>query len=119
MKKILIVEDNILNITILLEALRDEYDVSVALSGEEALDILNQELPQLIILDIVMSGMSGLELCKKIKRNPDRRFIPILFVTATYDLLKAEAFDAGGDDFIAKPFKAQTLRDKIVKLLEY
>ena len=119
MKKILIVEDNALNITILLEVLRDEYDVSVALSAKDALEHLTYELPDLIILDIVMKDMNGLELCKKLKRDVDTRFIPIIFVTATYDLLKTEAYDAGGDDFIAKPFRGKVLRKKIIKLLEY
>jgi len=119
MRKILIVEDNTLNITITLEALRDEYDVSIALSAKEALELVKEELPDLIILDIVMEGMNGLELCRRLKRDVATRFIPIIFITATYDLLKTEAYDAGGDDFIAKPFKAKTLRSKIVSLLEY
>jgi len=118
MRKILIVEDNTLNITIILEALRDEYDVSVALSAKEALELVAQELPELIILDIVMEGMNGLELCRRLKRDATTRFIPIIFLTATYDLLKTEAYNAGADDFIAKPFRAKNLRSKIVSLLD-
>ncbi len=117
MKKILIVDDNELNITVLLEMLGDGYDLSVALSGEEALDSVKYEVPDLIILDIVMGQLSGIDVCKKLRRKKETRGIPIIFLTATYDLLKKEAYEAGGDDFLPKPFKAKLLRQKVEDLL--
>ncbi len=64
-----------------------------------------------------MKEMNGLELCRQLKNDEHTKSIPIIFVTATYDILKAEAYEAGGDDFIAKPFRALILRAKIERLL--
>lgn len=117
MKKILIVDDNELNITILLEALGSLYDVSVALSAKEAFEVLEEELPDLIVLDIIMGEISGIEVCKKVKHEEKTQHIPVIFLTATYEALKTLAYDAGADDFMTKPFKADLLRAKIKTLI--
>jgi putative two-component system response regulator len=80
---VLVVDDSPENIDLLSEILRDDYRVRVATSGEKALKIVySDEPPDLILLDIMMPGISGLEICRRLKANPDRRRIPIIFVTA-------------------------------------
>ncbi len=118
MTKILIVDDNELNITILLNALGNEYDVSVALSAKEAFEAIEEDLPDLIVLDIIMDEMSGIEVCKKIKNEKKTEHIPIIFLTAAHDALKKSAYEAGADDFMGKPFEGALLRSKIKRLIK-
>jgi len=116
-KKVLLVDDNELNITILLNALGDFYDVSVALSGSEALEAIEDELPDLIVLDIYMDGISGIDVCKKIKKEKRTEHIPVIFLTAAHEALRDIANEAGADDFMGKPIEGAILRSKIKKLL--
>ncbi len=118
LKKILIVDDNELNITILLNTLGKIYDISVALNAEEAFESIDEELPDLIVLDIIMDGMNGIEMCKKLKNNKKTAHIPVIFLTAAHDALKEEAYKAGADDFMGKPFEGAMLRSKIKRLLK-
>ncbi len=117
MNKILIVDDNELNITILLNALGSIYDVSVALSAKEAFEAIEDELPDLMVLDIIMEEMSGLEVCKKIKSEERTKHIPVIFLTAAHDALRESAYKAGADDFMGKPFEGAILRSKIKRLI--
>ena len=117
MKKILIVDENELNITILLNTLGNKYDVSVALSAKEAFEAIEDELPDLIVLDIIMEEMSGIEACKKIKSEKKTAHIPVIFLTAAHDTLKESAYQAGADDFLGKPFEGAVLRSKIKGLI--
>jgi len=112
----LIVDDNELNITILLNLLSKNYDVSVALSGEDALESLEDEIPHLIVLDIIMPDMSGVDVCREIKSNARTKHIPVIFLTAAHTF-KYEAYDAGADDFVGKPFDLTALSRKIKKLI--
>ncbi len=118
MKKILIVDDNELNITIVLNTLGDLYDVSVALSAKEAFEAIKEELPDLIVLDIIMDEISGIEVCKKVKSNERTEHIPVVFLTAAHDALKESAYKAGADDFMGKPFEGAILRAKIKRLIK-
>ena len=118
LKKILIVDDNELNITILLNTLGDMYDVSVALSAQEAFEAIEEELPELIVLDIIMDEVSGIEVCKKLKSDEKTEHIPVIFLTAAHDTLKSSAYDAGADDFMGKPFEGAILRAKIKRLIK-
>jgi len=119
MKKILIVEDNELNITILIGTLGKEYDLSVALDAEEAYEILDEELPDLILLDIILGATSGIEVCKRIRLDKKTAEIPVIFLTAANDeLFKKSAVDAGGNGFMTKPFKSDILREKIQILIK-
>ncbi len=117
LKKILIVDDNELNITILLNALGSRYDMSVALSAKEAFEAIEDELPDLIILDIIMDEMSGIEVCKRVKSEKKTEHIPVIFLTAAHDALKESAYKAGADDFMGKPFEGAVLRSKIKRLI--
>jgi putative two-component system response regulator len=102
---VLVVDDSPENIDLLSEILREDYRVRVATSGEKALKIVySDEPPDLILLDIMMPGVSGLEICRRLKANPDRRRIPIIFVTAmssTED--ERRGLEIGAVDYITKP----------------
>jgi len=117
-KKILIVDDNELNITLLLNALGELYDVSVALSAKEAFEAIEDELPDLIVLDIIMDEISGIEVCKKVKSEERTEHIPVIFLTAAHDALKSSAYEAGADDFMGKPFEGAILRANIKRLIK-
>lgn len=105
--KVLIVDDTPANIGVLLRMLENEgYQVLAATSGEAALKIINQTAVELIVLDIMMPGMDGLETCRRLKAMPGTRLIPVIFISAlsdTVDLL--EGFRAGAVDYIQKPFR--------------
>lgn len=117
MKKILIVDDNESNITILLEILGESYDISVALTGEDALESLEDEIPHLVLLDIVMEGMSGIEVCEIMRENKHTKKVPILFLTATNYAFKSITDRIGGNDLLGKPFKPDILKQKIEALI--
>lgn len=99
--------------------IREEFSVSLARDGSEALDYLdNNDLPDLVILDIIMPNVDGLTVCERLRR--DKRFIslPILFLTAkgsTDDVV--DGLDAGADDYIVKPFELAELRARVHALL--
>ncbi|MCF7984287.1 MAG: diguanylate cyclase [Thiohalocapsa sp.] len=117
--KLLVVDDNQSNLDILLRLL-DAYDVMVAPDGLEAIEILRREAPDVILLDIVMPGMDGYEVCRQIKSHPKWRDIPILFITAKTDeasLLRA--YDVGGSDYVTKPFRSRELLARVRTQVEY
>lgn len=104
--KILIVDDIQINLDILESILEEEgYQPLCALNVQEAIDIMNESLPQLILSDFSMPGMDGLEFCRLLKSNPRTRDIPFLFITVLDSTEeKEQAFKAGAVDFILKPF---------------
>lgn len=91
------------------------YAVSTTLNGATLLDLKN-ELPDLILLDIWMSGTDGIDICKQLKQNEFARTIPIVMISASQDIERS-AMEAGADDFLAKPFEIEELLTKIVKYL--
>ena len=120
-KKIMIVDD-LPEVTYTvkygLEKLNADYSVTRVESGDKCLELLNKdELPDLILLDIMMPGMNGWELAKMIKKNIQWRKIPIVFLTATEDETSKITGKLIGDDFIEKPFDVPTLMEKIEQIL--
>lgn len=112
--KVLIVDDTEANIDILVEALSDDYDVSVAMDGETALENLEIEVPDIILLDIMMPGMDGYEVCSRIKANKAMAEIPIIFLTAMTDInSKSKGFELGAVDYISKPFEIIEVRARV------
>jgi len=110
---ILIIDDAKENIDVLLSLL-DRYDLLVAKSGEKALELAAKEDIDLILLDIVMPGMDGFEVCRQLKNDPKTREIPILFITAKTDEESIEkAFKTGGSDYVTKPFKPKELLARV------
>ena len=108
--KVLLVEDDTSLLNLLQQIFEPYYDVYVASNGDEALKVIKENQPHLILSDIQMPGMSGLELCKKIKRNIDTCHIPVVLLTARTALEhKLEGFNTGADDYIMKPFETNIL----------
>jgi PleD family two-component response regulator len=112
---VLIVYDEPVNIKILFELLQPEYKIRVATSGEKALKIImSDEPPDLILLDIVMPGMDGYEVYRRLKANERTRDIPIIFITAKIgEEDEAKGFEAGGVDYITKPFGNAVIKARI------
>lgn len=118
-QRILIVEDVRLNAEILLNVLQDEYDLSVASNGLEALAMVKEQMPDLILLDIVMPEMDGYAVCAELQGNPSTRDIPILFLTALEgDKNEAYGIELGAMDYIRKPFNVPVMKAKIRNHLE-
>ncbi len=112
---ILIVDDTPTNLEVLLHILDQDYDVSIATSGDQALGLLKQgALPELILLDVMMPGLDGYQVCERIKADPATREIPVIFVTARTDTdSETRALEAGGVDFIHKPINAAVVRARV------
>ncbi|MDZ7685223.1 MAG: response regulator [Gammaproteobacteria bacterium] len=101
---VLVVDDQTTVVRVLGRMLSDQYIVHVATTGERALEIAEEKVPDLILLDMVMPGMSGIEVCLKLKENPATHHIPVIFVTSMDDRHnEARGFKAGAADYISKP----------------
>jgi DNA-binding response OmpR family regulator len=115
---ILFVEDNKEILDFIARELQTDYTVRRALNGKQALEILDQECIQMIISDIMMPVMDGLELCKVIRTNLDYSHIPIILLTAKNTLhSKIEGLEVGADAYIEKPFALEHLKAQICNLL--
>ena len=111
---VLIVDDTEENVDILVEALGDDYEISVAMDGETAIENLEIEVPDIILLDIMMPEMDGYEVCSHIKANEVMAEIPIIFLSAMTDInSKTKGFELGAVDYITKPFEILEVKDKV------
>ena len=104
--RILIVDDEPINVKVLVDLLRPRYGLVVARDGSEALERLKADtLPDLALVDVMMPDMSGLDLCRAMKRDPRLADVPVIFVSALgQSPHEAEGFEAGAADYVAKPF---------------
>jgi putative two-component system response regulator len=117
--KVLVVDDTETNIDILVETLGDDYDVSIAMDGEGALEAVEDELPDLILLDIMMPGMDGYEACERLKQDEKTRSIPIIFLTAmSGEQDEAKGLALGAVDYITKPFSPGLVKSRVQNQLE-
>jgi DNA-binding response OmpR family regulator len=115
MKKVLIVDDEP-NILMSLEYLlhKEGYEVFVARNGAEALEIINQNTPDLVILDIMMPEVDGYEVCQLIKNNPPTAHIKVIFLSARTKQEEIEkGYELGADLYLTKPFSTRNLLKKI------
>lgn len=103
---ILIVDDDPINLKVLQGVLKETgYKILVANSGERALYQVQHQPPDLILLDVLMSGLDGFETCRQLKQDPTVAGIPVIFMTALSDVeSKVRGFESGGVDYITKPF---------------
>ncbi len=117
--RILIVDDARTNVDILVEALRAEYKLSIALSGESALRSIEKNAPDLILLDIMMPGMDGYEVCRRLRASPQTREIPVMFLSALEEVHnKTLGFEVGGNDYLTKPFEVLEVKARVHSLLK-
>ena len=117
---ILIVDDVIENIQVAMNILKEgAYTFSYAKSGEQALELVKEHEFDLILLDIMMPGIDGYEVCERLQKNPDYKDIPIIFLTAKADTdSMSKGFEVGGVDYIIKPFHAEELLARVHTHLE-
>ena len=117
--RILVVDDEIYIVHILDFSLGMEgYEVITALDGEQALEKLRTEKPDLIVLDIMMPKLDGYEVCKTIKGNSETAHIPVILLSAKgRNVDQKLGFDVGADDYITKPFSPRKLVERINQLL--
>lgn len=117
--KILVVDDDVLNVRLIEAQLMADYKVKVAYSGEEALILIDTEKPDLIILDVMMPGMSGYEVCNRIKSSKETCFIPVIIVTALSSRDdRMEGIRAGADEFLTKPIDRFEVLTRVRTLLK-
>jgi len=117
--RILIVDDTAANVDILVAALRDDYKLSVALSGESALQSIERNRPDLVLLDILMPGIDGFEVCKRLRAAPQTRELPIMFLSSLEQVQdKARGFELGGNDYVTKPFDLLEVKARVRSLLK-
>jgi len=111
---ILAVDDEASNLQLLRQILQDHYRLLFAKDGARALELARQERPDLVLLDVMMPGMSGYEVCAALKANPTTASIPVVFVTALTDTDdELEGFEAGAVDYITKPVSPPIVRARV------
>ncbi|MBW4528261.1 MAG: response regulator [Phormidium tanganyikae FI6-MK23] len=116
--RILVVDDIADNCFLLQAVLEQEgYEVELASSGREALNRIEEQHPDLVLLDVMMPEMNGFEVTQQIRQNDRLPFIPILLVTGYDQFSPAEGFEFGADDFIRKPIDFDILLDRIRAIL--
>ncbi len=117
---ILVVDDNPINLKVLFEILQQyEFKVSIAKSGENALEKVGNLLPDLILLDVMMPGIDGFETCRRLKDNPRTKEIPVIFMTALSDVVdKVKGLKLGAVDYLTKPIQHEEALARINVHLE-
>ena len=116
--RVLIVDDVKANVDVLVQALRGEYKLSVALDGEGALRSAAKDTPDLVLLDIMMPGIDGYEVCRRLRAGEQTRDIPVMFLTSLEDVQdKARGFEIGGNDYLTKPFEILEVKARVRSLV--
>jgi len=117
--KILMVDDDPVNIRLLEAALTEEYEIHTSLNGFDAIRQAKEQMPDLILLDVMMPDISGFEVCRVIKSDVSFSGVPIIFLTAmdTFEA-ETEGLEAGGIDYLAKPINVNLLRIRVRNHLE-
>jgi sigma-B regulation protein RsbU (phosphoserine phosphatase) len=117
--RVLVVDDVKANVDMLVEALRGEYKLSVALGGEAALRAVAKSPPDLLLLDIVMPEVDGYEVCRRLRAEPATRELPIMFLSSLEDVQdKARGFELGANDYLTKPFEILEVKARVRSLLK-
>ncbi len=114
MNEVLIVDDSIMNRTVLTNILKDEYSIVSASSGREMFNVLEEISPKLILLDVIMPELDGFEVIAKLKASDEYNKIPVIFITGLDDAVSEEkGFSLGAIDYITKPFKANVVKARV------
>ena len=113
-QKLLLVDDEPSNLQVLRHILQDSYRLLFARDGDKAIELACREQPDLILLDVMMPGMTGYQVCRALKRDPATRGIPVIFITALMDTDdEAEGFEVGAVDYITKPVSPLIVKARI------
>ena len=117
---ILLVDDSPENIDLLGDVLKQDYEIKVALSGEKALKIAgSKNLPDIILLDIMMPGMDGYEVCRRLKSDAKTQDIPVIFVTSMSEVEdETKGLEVGAIDYITKPISPAIVKARVKNHLE-
>jgi sigma-B regulation protein RsbU (phosphoserine phosphatase) len=117
--RVLIVDDVKANVDVLVQALKDEYKLSVALNGEAALRSVEKNPPDIVLLDIVMPGIDGYEVCRRLREVEATRELPIMFLSSLEDVKdKTRGFELGANDYLTKPFEILEVKARVQSLLK-
>ncbi|WP_377808705.1 PleD family two-component system response regulator [Azospirillum sp. A29] len=112
--KILVVDDIPSNVHVLSRILKDDYDIYFATDGERALDLVQARMPDLVLLDIMMPGMDGFEVCRRIKADPATHDIPVIFISAKSEVEdETRGLEVGAIDFITKPISPPIVKARV------
>lgn len=117
--RVLVVDDNPALVGLVAAILEQDYNLYLTYNGQEALDVLASRSVDLVISDVMMPGISGLELCRRMRSSDKLRHVPIVLLTARGGTLqKVEGLDTGADDYIGKPFDPEELKARVRSLFE-
>jgi sigma-B regulation protein RsbU (phosphoserine phosphatase) len=117
--RVLLVDDAKTNLDILVEGLKTDHKLSLALNGETALQIAARTPPDLVLLDIVMPGMDGYEVCRRLRQMPETAEVPIMFLSSLEEVQnKTRGFEVGGNDYLTKPFEMLEVKARVRSLLK-
>ncbi len=117
--RVLIVDDAKANLDILVEGLKADHKLSLALNGETALQIAARTPLDLVLLDIMMPGMDGYEVCRRLREMPETAEVPIMFLSSLEEVQnKARGFEVGANDYLTKPFEMLEVKARVRSLLK-
>ncbi len=117
--RVLLVDDAKANLDILVEGLKSEHKLSLALNGEMALQAAARTPPDLVLLDIIMPGMDGYEVCRRLRQEPETAEVPIMFLSSLEEVQnKTRGFEAGANDYVTKPFDMLEVKARVRSLLK-
>jgi len=117
--RVLLVDDAKANLDILVEGLKSDHKLSLALNGETALQIAARTPPDLVLLDIIMPGLDGYEVCRRLRQMPETAEVPIMFLSSLEEVQnKTRGFEAGANDYLTKPFEMLEVKARVRSLLK-
>ena len=117
--RVLLVDDARSNLDILVEGLKSDHKLSLALNGEMALQVAASTPPDLVLLDILMPGMDGYEVCRRLRQLPETAEVPIMFLSSLEEVQnKTRGFEAGANDYLTKPFEMLEVKARVRALLK-
>lgn len=117
--RVLLVDDAKANLDILVEGLKPDHKLSLALNGEMALQIAARTPPDLVLLDIMMPGLDGYEVCRRMRQMPETAEVPIMFLSSLEEVQnKTRGFEAGANDYLTKPFEMLEVKARVRSLLK-
>src|SRR5262249_11513295 len=117
--RVLLVDDAKANLDILVEGLKSDHKLSLALNGEAALQVAVRTPPDLVLLDIVMPGLDGYEVCRRLREMPETAEVPIMFLSSLEEVQnKTRGFEVGANDYLTKPFEMLEVKARVRSLLK-